>query len=476
MLGYPGFINPGDNAWQLFSAILVGLMSVPGLAILYGGVVKKKWAINSAMMCFYAFAMVLLVWMLWGYNMSFGNPLGNPKLIPAANFHSYLVGILHNLVGIPGPALSAAAEQSQAVIPMLAGGMPAMHFPMATLVFFQFVFAAITPVILAGGVLGRMNFKAWMLFVPIWATLVYSVNAFMIWGGGWLAQLGAVDYSGGYVIHVAGGVAGFVAAAFVGPRLLKDREHFPPNNLLMAMAGAGILWLGWNGFNGGDPFFAGADAASAVLNTDIATATALISWLFLDTFTFKKPSLVGSINGMITGLVAITPAAGYVNGWGAIIIGIVASVIPWITMNKVMIFRKVDDTLGVIHTHAIAGAIGGLMTGLLADPNVIVYPGSGKVAGFAVTGLFYGNPHQFVVQLEALLVVVAFTTVATIAILKLISFVVPLRADEAMLLKGDLAFHGEEAYSVQEPPYFAPPTVHAMIGGPELSQLSLNKE
>ncbi len=460
----PAYLNSGDTAWQLTTGTFVGLQSIPGLAILYGGVVKKKWAINSGLMCLYAFSIVLLVWVLLGYKMGFGNPL---QLGP---------GILSGLVGVPGPALNSTAEQSRAVIPLLAAGMPAMRFPMSALIFFQFVFAAITPIILAGGVLGRMSFKAWMIFVPVWSLVVYSVNCFSIWGGGWLAQLGAVDYSGGYVIHVAAGVAGFVAAAVVGPRLAKDREHFTPNNLLMALAGAGILWLGWNGFNGGDPFFANADAATAVLNTDLATAAALIAWLFLDTFAFKKPSLVGAINGMITGLVAITPAAGYVNGYGAFIIGIVAAVIPWITFNRVMIFRKVDDTLGVIHTHAIAGAIGGLMTGLLADPNIVVYPGTGKTTPVAVTGLFYGNPHQFLVQLEALVVVTAYTAVATYAILKLISLVVPLRADEAMLLKGDLAFHGEEAYSIQEPPYFTPPPVTAMIGGAEPTQVNLNKE
>ena len=147
------------------------------------------------------------------------------------------------------------------------------------MIFFQFVFAAITPILIAGSVLGRMNFKAWMLFVPLWSSIVYSVGAFMLWGGGWLAQMGAVDYSGGYVIHLAAGISGFVAAAVVGPRLLEDREDFEPNNLIMALAGAGMLWLGWNGFNGGDPYFANADAGAAVLNTNIATALALLTWL-----------------------------------------------------------------------------------------------------------------------------------------------------------------------------------------------------
>ena len=201
--------------------------------------------------------------------------------------------------------------------------MPPLTFPMATLIFFQFVFAAITVIILAGSVLGRMNFTAWMIFCPVWMTLVYTVGAFSIWGGGWLASMGVADFSGGYVIHLAAGTSGFVAAAVVGPRLQQDRDHFPPNSLLITLVGAGILWLGWNGFNGGDPYFANADAGAAVLNTNTATAVALLVWTLLDKMAYGKPSVLGAVNGMIAGLVAITPGAGFVDGWGAIIIGVV---------------------------------------------------------------------------------------------------------------------------------------------------------
>src|SRR5205807_3535200 len=186
-------------------------------------------------------------------------------------------------------------------------------------------------ILLAWAVLGRMNFKAWMLFVPLWITFVYTVPAFGIWGGGWLAQLGAVDYSGGYVIHVAAGISGLVAAAVVGPRLQRDRESNTPSNLLMAIAGGGLLWLGWNGFNGGDPYFANADAAAAVLNTNLCTGTAMLAWMFLDVFVSGRATVGGMINGMIAGLVAITPAAGFVNGYGALAIGVVAGIVPWLT-------------------------------------------------------------------------------------------------------------------------------------------------
>ncbi len=433
MLPYPSWLNAGDNTWQMTAATLVGLMSIPGLAILYGGVVQRRWAVNSAMMAFYGFAVVLLCWVLWGFKMSFGNPLN--------------IGSLPQFLGIPGASLDHVAEQSQANIPLLSGIglMPKFRFPQASLVYFQFVFAAITPLLFLGSVVGRINFKAWMLIVPIWSTFIYSVDAFSIWGGGWLAQSGAVDYSGGYVIHLSAGVSGFVAAAVIGPRLARDRKEPGPNNLMMTMAGAGLLWMGWNGFNGGDPFFAGADASAAVLNTNLAAATALLTWLTIDMLAVGKPSLVGAVNGMITGLVAITPAAGFVNGTGAIAIGVVASAIPWFTMNRVTIFRRVDDALGVIHTHGIAGLIGGLMVGLVADPQMIEYLPNGKTAGFSVGGLFNGaGAHQLQVQAQAALFVIVFSAVGTFAVLRLVALVVPLRMPDAMLETGDFVIHGEE--------------------------------
>src|SRR5260370_16432890 len=280
----PSWLNAGDTAWQLTAATLVGLMSVPGLAVLYGGVVQRKFAINSTMMAFYGFAIVLMVWVLGGYNMGFGTPWHGLSKSSTSFFG--------NFIGNPSPVLDHVAEQGQANIPELANAPgPAFHFPQSSLVYFQFVFAAITPLLFLGSVIGRINFKAWMLLVPLWSSLVYSVNAFLLWGGGWWAQQRAVDYSGGHVIHLAAGTTGFVAAAVIGPRLAKDRSINSPNNLLMVMAGAGLLWLGWNGFNGGDPYFAGADASPAVLNTNIAAATAMLTWMFIHVFALGKPSL-----------------------------------------------------------------------------------------------------------------------------------------------------------------------------------------
>jgi Amt family ammonium transporter len=429
----PQWLDTGDNAWQLAAATFVGLQSIPGLMVLYGGIVKKKWAINSAFMTLYAFASVLIVWVLFDYNMAFG-----------PEWFSFL--------GKPSLAMSAAFTTGQATVPAAASGMPPLAFPMATLVFFQFVFAAITLIILAGSVLGRMSFKAWVIFCPVWMTLVYTVGAFSLWGGGWLATLGVADFSGGYVIHLAAGVSGFVAAAMVGPRLQQDREHFPPNSLLITLVGAGILWLGWNGFNGGDPYFANADAGAAVLNTNLATAVGLLVWTLMDKMAYGKPSVLGAVNGMIAGLVAITPAAGYVDGWGALIIGLCAGIVPWFAMNKLQktkLMMKVDDTLSVFSTHGCAGLMGGLLTGILANPKMLEYIGTGKDApGVSITGWAYGNFHQFVLQCYGAGFIIVYNIIATFIILKVISFFTPLRMDEAMLKVGDDAVHGETAYAI----------------------------
>jgi ammonium transporter, Amt family len=355
-------------------------------------------------------------------------------------------------LGVPGLATSALFTTGQATIPAAASGMPPLAFPMATLIFFQFVFAAITVIILAGSLLGRMNFTAWMIFCPVWMTLVYTVGAFSLWGGGWLASMGVADFSGGYVIHLAAGTSGFVAAWMIGPRLQADRDHFPPNSLLVTLVGAGILWLGWNGFNGGDPYFANADAGAAVLNTNTATAVALLVWTLMDKFAYGKPSVLGAVNGMIAGLVGITPAAGYVDGWGAIAIGVVAGIIPWLSMNKLqkmMFMMKVDDTLSVFSTHGVAGLCGGLMTGILANPAMLQYIGTDKDApGVNVTGLLFGNAYQLLLQLEGGAFIIVYNAIATFIILKVISLIVPLRMDEATLKVGDDAVHGETAYAI----------------------------
>ena len=340
-------------------------------------------------------------------------------------------------------------EQGQAAIPLVTTGPP-FHFPQSTLVYFQFVFAAITPILMLGSVLGRVNFKMWLIFVPLWMTCIYCVNAFLIWGGGFWAQKGAVDYSGGYVIHLAAGVSGFVAAWVIGPRLARDREIDAPNNLLMVACGAGLLWLGWNGFNGGDPYYAGADAAAAVLNTNLATAVAFLVWVLWDYMTGRKPSLIGSVNGMIVGLVAITPAAGFVNGYGAMAIGAIGASVVYLAYNylsRVRPFRSVDDTLGVIYTHGFAGLLGGLLVGVFADSNMIVYLGLGNTPSFSAEG----SLHLLKVQFYAGVWVIVFSAIGTFILLKLIGLVIPLRMSDADMEIGDLAVHGHEVYPSDVP-------------------------
>jgi ammonium transporter, Amt family len=442
---YPSWLNSGDNAWQLVAATLVGLMSLPGIVVLYGGLVHRRWIVNTMLMAFTGFSVVLVVWVLWGYNLAFG---------PLSHFGA-TGSFLSGFVGKLWPMASHFGEQNQAVSGALPSGLR-FHFPTATFAYFQVVFAAITPLLFLGAIVGRIKFKAWLLFVPLWITFVYCINAALLWGGGFLAQKGAVDYSGGYVIHLSAGVAGFVAAWVVGPRLRRDREHTAPNNLMMVALGAGILWLGWNGFNGGDPFYAGVDAASAVLNTNLATASAVLTWVTFDILFSKarKPTFLGAINGMICGLVGITPSAGWVNGFGAIAVGLICSGLVWVSWNylsRVRPFSRVDDALGVVYTHGIAGLLGGLLVGVLADPGMTEYVSGGKnpagTGSFSVGGVLYTHSfHQLWEQFLAASWIIVFTAVATYLILRFVKVVVRgLREPDDVLMIGDLALHGEEA-------------------------------
>jgi Amt family ammonium transporter len=300
-----------------------------------------------------------------------------------------------------------------------------------------------------GSVLGRINFKAWIPFVLLWSSLIYTVNAFLIWGGGYFAQQGALDFSGGYVIHLAAGVSGFVAAAVIGPRLQRDREVDAPNNLAMVAVGAGLLWMGWNGFNGGDPYLANADASAAILNTNLCTAVAFLAWVGWDYATGHKPSLISSVNGMITGLVAITPAAGFVNGWGAIAIGLIGATIVYFALNylsRVAPFRNVDDTLGVVYTHGFAGVAGGLLTGIFANSAMA------SAFGVSASGLISGGGADLLKwQFLTAAWVIVFAAIGTFILLNIVKLFVPLRMTEQEMEEGDLAVHGHEVYPSDVP-------------------------
>lgn len=426
----PPWLDTGSNAWMLTAATLVGLMSLPGLAIFYAGLTKKKYVVNTMLMIFYAYAVVLVIWMLGGYNFGFG---------PA----SLTIGGL-GILGTPLPAMSGVFQSTQAVI-----GPSALtvNVPMSTMVFFQFVFAAITPGLFVGAIIERMNFKAWMVFVPLWSFFVYSPLAYWLFAGGWLNQLGVVDFSGGYVIHLSAGVTAVAAAIVVGPRRIEDKI-LKPNNLTLVLMGAGILWLGWNGFNGGDPYGSTIDAAIAVLNTELAAATSVIAWMLMDIKFIKKPTLVGATTAAVTGLVAITPAAGYVSGYGALVIGLAAGTIPWVSLNKLTPRLKLDDALGIFPAHGVAGLTGGLLVGILADPAVSQYwpAGPEQFNNGIVTGALFGNLYQLGIQAFAAGVVIVYAFAMTYGILKLVGKLIPLQESPEKLMIGDAEIHGEVAY------------------------------
>ena len=472
---YPSWLNPADNTWQITAATFVGLMSLPALAVLYASTVQKKWAVNVLAMMFAGFSLVLVAWVLWSYKMGFGATSIGGGVRNGIQTQLSGVGwvrhLFENFVGKPGGITSSVGEQGQAV--SAANTAVPFHFPTSSLAYFQFVFAAITPLLFMGSVLGRIKFSAWCLLVPLWSTFVYGVDAFMLWGGGYLAQEGALDFSGGYVIHMSAGVSGFVAAWVLGPRLLRDRTHAIPNNLVMAAVGAGILWLGWNGFNGGDPYYAGASMAAAVINTNLATAVGVLTWMALDGWLSKakKPTFLGGVNGMICGLVAITPCAGWVNGRGAIYVGLIATTIVWVAWNylsRVRPFSQVDDALGVVYTHGIAGFTGGVLLGIFGDPNMIQYgcghlnaagqvvdtsqsayvAAHGTCVPFSVAGLMYtGSGHQLWEQFRAALFVIFWSALVTYILMKLIGLVLRgSRYSDEILEVGDMAIHDEEAF------------------------------
>ena len=424
----PNWLDTGSNSWMMTAGTFVGLQSIPGLALFYGGLTRKKFAINTALMCFYGFSIVLVIWVLLGYNFGFG-----PASVKIGG-----LGILGTLSSV-APGIT---EGSQAVVGPMA---LALNIPTSTVVWFQFVFAAITPLLFVGAIIERTNFKAWLVFVPVWSLLVYCPMAYALFAGGWLNQLGAVDFSGGYVIHLNAGIAAVASAIAIGPRAIKSRG-IKPNNIYFVFVGAGLVWLGWNGFNGGDPYGSSIDASIAVLNTDLATAVSAVVWMLMDMRFLGKPTLVGATTGAITGLVAITPAAGYVSGYGAIILGIAGGTIPWIATYKLMPKLKFDDALGVFPAHGVAGLTGGILTGILADPAVtqFVYPG--------LTGAAFGNIGQLGIQVIAGVVVIVYSFAVTFAIWKVIGLVIPLRMSDAQLLAGDTLLHGEEIEPRDEEP------------------------
>ncbi len=402
-------ISAGDTAWMLTSSALVFLMS-PGLAFFYTGLVRRKNALNTLMMTCVAISIGSLIWMLLGYSLAFA---------PGTPFLGGLTFALFNGVGAEPIAYAAT--------------VPALVFAL-----FQGMFACITPAIISGAIVERMKFTAYLLFLSLWSIVVYAPVAHWVWGdGGWIHNLGALDFAGGTVVHVTAGIAALMCAWLLGARHDHRRAPLIPHNVPFVLLGAGLLWFGWFGFNAGSALAANGVAALAAFNTNIAAAAAMLTWLLLETLRSGKPTAVGSATGTVVGLVGITPAAGFVYPWAALLIGVITAVVSF-SVLQLRSKTTLDDTLDVFACHGIGGMCGALLTGVFAAKAV-------NAAG--ADGLLYGNPSLLGVQALAVSATVLYTALASAVLVAFVKLVMPIRAGLREELEGlDRHAHGEEAY------------------------------
>lgn len=398
-------IDTGDTAFMLLSSALVLLM-VPGLALFYGGMVRQKNVLNTMMMSFICLGVITIQWMLWGYSLSFSNDIG--KIIGDLSFF-----------GLNGVGIEAE------------GTIPHLLF-----VVFQMMFAILTPALITGAIVERMRFPAYMLFLVLWATLVYDPIAHWVWGGGWLAELGALDFAGGTVVHISSGVSALVAALVLGKRKGYGTEPMVPHNVPYVVIGAAILWFGWFGFNAGSELAADGLASAVFVNTQIAAGAAVMSWVVMEWLQHGKPTVMGAASGGIAGLVAITPACAFVTPMGSLVIGLVAGALCYFAVSALKVKLGYDDSLDVFGIHGIGGMWGALATGLLS-----VEAGA--------EGLFYGNPAQFGIQAISVVATIVLAAVATFIILKVVGAITKLRVDnEEEAIGLDVVEHSEKAYSI----------------------------
>nr|WP_319374400.1 ammonium transporter [uncultured Methanobacterium sp.] len=404
-------LNSGDTAWMLISTALVMLMTVPGVALFYGGLSKKVNVLNTMFMSLIAFSIASIVWVLYGYQFAFG------------------ADMLGGLIGNPSNLLFSGigVDQLSTLAPTI---------PETVYIAFQMTFAAITVALVSGAVVGRMKVSSWIVFSIAWLSLVYVPIAHWVWGGGFLFQWGALDFAGGTVVHINSGVAALALALLLGKR--KDTKLLP-HHLGYSVIGAALLWFGWFGFNAGSALSAGGLAGQAFINTNTATAAAMISWVIIDYLKTGKPTILGAISGAIAGLVAITPAAGFVTLQAAVIIGLVTSVVSYLAISYLKPKLGYDDALDVFGIHGMSGLWGALATGLFAAPFI----------NSLGTGVFYGNPGQIVTQIVAIAIVAAYSFVATLIIGKIIDIVMGLRVEEKEEIEGlDITQHEETGYRI----------------------------
>jgi Amt family ammonium transporter len=403
-------MNTGDTAFMLVATALVMVMT-PGLALFYGGLVRSKNVLATIMQSFICLGLISLVWVFYGYSLAFGPDVGG--FIGNLSW----VGLSH--VGLtPGPY--------------------AKTIPHLLFCAFQLMFAIITPALITGAFAERMKFTAFLLFTTLWSTLVYLPVCHWVWGGGWLGARGALDFAGGTVIHINSGAAALAAALVLGKRHGWGREPFHPHNLPMTILGAGILWFGWFGFNAGSALAASDTAVLAFFTTQVATGAAALSWIIIETIIKGKPTTLGAASGALAGLVAITPAAGFVGPISAIIIGLVAGALCYLAVLAKNLFGY-DDALDVVGVHGIGGLWGALATGLFA--SVAVNPAGAN-------GLFFGNPGQLGVQAMGAGAAIAYSMAVTFLILKVIDWTVGLRVAKEEEVQGlDLSLHSEIGYT-----------------------------
>src|SRR5664280_2128057 len=407
----PSAINSGDTAWVLTSAALVMLMT-PGLALFYGGLVRRKNVLSTIMHSIFILALVSVTWVLIGFTLAFGTDVNGWGIIGGLDY-----------IGLHGVGKDPLTQYAPTI-------------PGSAYMAFQMMFAVITPALITGAFAERKRFKAFVLFSLLWTLLVYSPIAHWVWGeGGWLRNLGAIDFAGGTVVHISSGVAALVAALVLGPRVRRESERFEPHDVRLTVIGAGILWFGWFGFNGGSALAANGLAVNAVLVTNTAAGMGALTWLTMSWLHKGSPSVIGAVSGAIAGEVGITPASGFVDPSSAILIGFIAGAVCY---GAILLRERlaIDDALDVWAVHGVGGTLGIFLTGVFAVASI-----------GGVSGLIEGNPGQVGTQLVAIVAVTAFSAIATFVILKVVDALVGLRVEEDEEEAGlDASQHGEVAW------------------------------
>ncbi len=411
MAGTSKVLNPGDTAWVLVATALVMMMTPAGLALFYGGMSRYKNILNTFAMILATYCLISIIWVGWGYSLAFGKSsspfIGSMKYL-------FLSGINVN---------------------SLSGTIPTLLF-----VLFQMTFACITPALIIGSIVGRMKFSSWIVFTILWVTFVYCPVCYWVWGGGWIAKMGALDFAGGTVVHINAGIAGLVLCLVLGKRDGYGKEAMFPSSVTFTALGAGLLWFGWFGFNAGSALAANGIAVSAFLTTNTAAAMGAIAWMAAEWIHDKHPTVLGIVSGIVAGLVGITPAAGFVTLSGALIIGFGAGIIGFLSVTVMKHKFGYDDSLDAFGVHGICGMWGAIATGFLASPFITK----------GAAGLFYGNPKQVWIQFISIVATIGFSGIGTLVVIYITKALTRgirvEREDEVMGL--DTSFHGERGFEI----------------------------